>query len=63
MLTLTVDCSNHQQKRTAPRQMEITLDRIDDYTAKQVKAGLEAQGWIVQFNDNMDTYCSRECAT
>lgn len=62
MLTLKVECSNHQTSRE-PKIIEITLDTIDSHTARQVKYGLELKGWVVQFNgDNMDTYCTKTCA-
>lgn len=63
-LTLTVDCSYHQKKDGSyGRQAEISLETIDKHTAMRVKHQLERDGWVVQFNgDNMDTYCSKQCA-
>lgn len=63
-LTLEVSCSNHQKNDGGyGKEITITLDTISDHAAKQVKRGLEQQGWVVQFNgDNMDTYCSKKCA-
>lgn len=63
-LTLQVSCSYHQEDDGGyGKEAEINLETIDKHTAKQVKDSLESQGWVVQFNgDNMDTYCSKECA-
>jgi hypothetical protein len=62
-LTLTVSCSNHQTFKW-PRDVEISLDTIDERTAKHVIKELQSRGWVVQYNgrDQMDTYCSKKCA-
>lgn len=62
MLTLIVDCSNHQVS-TPPREFTVTLETVDAYTKQRLKHGLEQQGWVVQFNgEHMDTYCTKKCA-
>lgn len=63
-LQLHISCSNHQ-KDDCPygREEQIWISTISDAEAKSVKRHLERRGWVVQFNgDNMDTYCSKECA-
>lgn len=64
MLTVLVTCSNHQKNDgTFGKEIEVIIDSIDDAGRRHLQGVLERRGWVVQFNgDNMDTYCSRECA-
>lgn len=64
MLTLKIECSNHQKNDGGyGREIEIELDTIDATTPLQVRKQLEADRWVVQFNgEHMDTYCSKKCA-
>ena len=62
MIAITASCANHQTTKP-PREVEITVDTLSSQTVKQIQEELESQGWVVQFNgDNMDTYCSKQCA-
>ena len=61
-MTLEVDCSYHQKKSEA-RQTHLTIVGPRELDPQSIKERLEAQHWVVQFNgNNMDTYCSKECA-
>lgn len=63
-LTLTIDCSYHQKDDGSyGKQEEISLDTINDHARKVIEKYLKSKGWVVQYNgENMDTYCSKECA-
>lgn len=58
MITLTVSCS-----MCGKEHKQIEVERENDLRLSGLKEYLKSRGWIVQVNgDNIDTYCSRQCA-
>ena len=60
-IKVTVTCSMCFPPKK--RALKMDIEGPKDLDPETLKARIEGEGWIVQFNgDNMDTYCTEKCA-